>query len=76
MLKLNGEILIGDMMFLNDADRETFCSELTKEAREIVEDEYYTNIENFSHVINDARWNFEYEKMNDLVYIMRIYKNC
>ena len=45
VLKEDGIIVIGDLMFENQSKKEEFVKGLTEEERDIVEDEYYADIE-------------------------------
>lgn len=72
VLKPNGELLIGDMMFADSASRDAFLCALSEDDREAVEDEYYTNIELFSTVIEKYDLQYSVEKLDELMHILRI----
>ena len=74
VLKSNGKLLIGDMMFEDEISREKFLNSLSEKDREIVEDEYYTNIESFSAILEKYNLQYSAEQLDDLMYILRIRK--
>lgn len=73
VLKHSGEIVIGDMMFKNDDSRAQFVESLSEEMKGAVDDEYYTNIEQFGDVIEAHGLRYSVEKVDTLLHIIRIY---
>ncbi|KYH34255.1 putative methyltransferase [Clostridium tepidiprofundi DSM 19306] len=52
VLKYDGRIVIGDLMFENNVKREELMREFTKDQIEEIEDEYYSNIEKLETEFN------------------------
>lgn len=63
VLKDNGRIIIGDLMFESEIAKENMMKTFTKDQIEEIEDEYYSNIE----LLRD-----EYEKHNKKIQVTRI----
>lgn len=74
VLNDEGMIVIADMMFLNKKSKEYFCSKLSSREVESVEDEFYTDIEQFTINLSKLGFDYEYEQMDELMFIMKITK--
>ncbi|MCY6370084.1 MerR family transcriptional regulator [Clostridium ganghwense] len=77
-LKPNGKIIIGDLMFLNEEEKERKREEFYNRGRsdlwQIVEDEYYSNIEELKVYIEKKGYKLEYEHISNFTWIVTIYK--
>lgn len=73
VLKDSGEIIIGDMMFKNSAGKERFLYSLSEREKKTVEDEYYTDIEDFGKFITRNYFRYAVEKVDALMHIVRIF---
>lgn len=74
VLNDEGMIVIADMMFLNKKSKKYFCSKLSPREVESVEDEFYTDIEQFTINLSKLGFDYEYEQMDELMFIMKITK--
>ena len=74
VLNDDGKIVIADMMFLDEQSKQAFCSKLSAKDVETVEDEFYTDIEKFTEIVTSHGLNCEYERIDELMFIMKIAK--
>ncbi|MBU5227887.1 methyltransferase domain-containing protein [Clostridium senegalense] len=72
VLKDNGKIIIGDLMFKDVDDKRYVLKSLTKEQIEEVEDEYYTNIDFLKKEFRKFDKNLSYERIDTFNYIVKI----
>ncbi len=72
VLKENGKIVIGDMMFLNEEDKKCIMETLTKDEKEEVEDEYYSNIEILRKEFKQYKMELKYRKIDRFNYAVTI----
>lgn len=72
VLNEDGKIIIADMMFLDEKSKSSFCSKLSAEEINSVEDEFYTDIEKFSKIVMSHGLSCDYERIDELMYVMKI----
>lgn len=72
VLKDNGRIVIGDLMFENQEEKEKIISRLTEEEIEEIEDEYYSNIESLRGEFKKYNKELEVTRMDELVFIVEV----
>lgn len=72
VLKDDGMIIIGDMMFKDYEHRNEFLKKLDKKDVKAVEDEYYTNIKSFGDVINKNSLLYSVEQIDEIIHILKI----
>ena len=72
VLKDNGRIVIGDLMFENQEAKEKIISRLTKEEIEEIEDEYYSNIESLKNEFKRYSKDLQITRMDELVFIIEV----
>ena len=73
VLKGHGEIIIGDIMFENNASKDQFLGSLSEREKKAVEDEYYTNIEEFGKVVTMHGFSYSVERVDTLMHIVRVF---
>lgn len=75
-LKPKGKIIIADLMFLNNKERLNKKEELLKAGRydlwNIIEDEYYTNIEELESYIEKLGYKMKYSKLVNFSWMLEI----
>lgn len=74
VLKENGEIIIGDMMFENAKTREEYLSKVSEEDKVAIMDEYYTDIEVFGQELKGLGYSYQVKRLDALIFVMRIFK--
>lgn len=78
-LKAKGRIVIGDLMFLNNSEKIKVKEHLIEIEREdlwnIIEDEYYTNIEEIKEYVEKLECTVTYEHIGNFTWILQIIKN-
>lgn len=72
VLKDDGTIIIGDMMFENEEQKQQMMSQLTEKQKAEIEDEYYTNIDVLKQVIEDYNMKLSFTPIDHINYIVRI----
>lgn len=72
VLKDNGRIVIGDLMFKNEAEKEKIMKTLTEEQIEEIEDEYYSNIELLEAQLEKHNRELHSTQIDELVFIIEI----
>lgn len=72
VLKENGVIVIGDLMFENENNKRNVLSKLSKAQVEEVEDEYYSNIDILNKEFKKHNKNLSYIKIDNFNYIIKI----
>jgi len=72
VLKSNGKIILGDLMFENKAEKANILKSLSKEQVEEIEDEYYSNIDFLKKEFERYNKNLSYEKIDMLNYIIQV----
>lgn len=72
VLKDNGRIVIGDLMFENQEEKDKIISRLTQEEIEEIEDEYYSNIESLRGEFKKYNKELEVTRMDELVFIVEV----
>lgn len=73
VLKDDGEIVIGDLMFENEEKKNELISEFTEQQKIEIEDEYFSNIDFLEKVFNSKGKKLEYIKIDDLIYVIKVY---
>lgn len=77
-LNKNGKIVIADLMFLNETERENqkkyFINQGREDLWEIVEDEYYTDIERIKRYSELLGCTVEYEHLANFTWLLEIKK--
>lgn len=71
VLKDDGIIVIGDLMFKSKADEKNILKELSKEQVEEIEDEYYSYIDFLENEFKKYNKKLEYRKIDELNYIIK-----
>lgn len=75
-LKPKGKLIIADLMFLNSKERLRKKEELLKEGRDdlwdIIEDEYYTNIEELKSYVEILGYKMKYNNLVNFTWIVEI----
>lgn len=78
-LKINGKIIIADLMFLNSKEREKEKEVLIKAGRkdlwDIIEDEFYADIEELKSFVESIGYKFNYKHLVNFTWIIEINKN-
>ncbi len=72
VLKDDGIIVIGDLMFKSKDDEKGIFNELSKEQVEEIEDEYYSHIDFLENEFKKYNKNLEYRKIDELNYIIKV----
>lgn len=72
VLKDQGKIVIGDLMFKDDKDRKDIISKLSAKQIEEIEDEYYSNIDFLINELKKLNKKLEYVKIDYINYIIQI----
>ncbi|WP_346930943.1 methyltransferase domain-containing protein [Clostridium sp.] len=72
VLKSDGKIILGDLMFENKAEKANILKSLSKEQVEEIEDEYYSNIDFLKKEFERYNKNLSYEKIDMLNYIIQV----
>lgn len=72
VLKDDGIIVIGDLMFKSKADEKYILKELSKEQVEEIEDEYYSYIDFLENEFKKYNKKLEYRKIDELNYIIKV----
>jgi ubiquinone/menaquinone biosynthesis C-methylase UbiE len=72
VLKSNGKIILGDLMFENKAEKANILKSLSEEQVEEIEDEYYSNIDFLKKEFERYNKNLSYEKIDMLNYIIQV----
>lgn len=77
-LKRDGKIIIGDLMFLNSQEKEKRKETLIKTNREdlweIIEDEFYSDIEELKSFVESIGHEFKYRHIVNFTWIIEIRK--
>lgn len=74
VLKPGGYIVIGDMMFKNDEDREAYFKHLNTLQKELILDEYYTDISKLEKWCHSLGYQVVSEQIDPLLYLVKIYE--
>ena len=72
VLKDNGVIIIGDLMFESKDSEEKILKNLSQKQIEIIKDEYYSYIDLLSYEFNKYNKKLEYNRIDKFNYIIRI----
>lgn len=72
VLKPDGRIVIGDLMFESELDKENMLKSLTKAEVEEIEDEYYSIIEFLIEYFKKHNKRLEMTKIDELVFIVEV----
>lgn len=72
VLKDQGKIVIGDLMFKDDKDRKDIMSKLSAKQIEEIEDEYYSNIDFLTNELKKLNKKLKYVKIDYINYIIQI----
>ena len=70
VLKYNGRIVIGDLMFESKITKENMMKDFTKDQIEEIEDEYYSNIDFLKDEFIKYNKKIQVTKIDELVYIV------
>lgn len=73
VLKTDGKIILGDLMFENKETENEFLQTLTSEELEEVQDEYYSHIDTLRLFVQKYGKRLVYERIDSLNYIVEIY---
>ena len=72
VLKDNGVIIVGDLMFESKDSEEKILKNLSQKQIEIIKDEYYSYIDLLSYEFNKYNKKLEYNRIDKFNYIIRI----
>lgn len=72
ILKDDGRMVIGDLMFESEEEKEKIMEKFTKEQIEVVEDEYYSNIDFLKSQFEKYNRNLQVTRIDELVFIVEI----
>lgn len=72
VLKEDGRIIIGDMMFENEAKKQEIYKTLSKDGIEEVEDEFYGDIEVLSEMVKDMGRELTSQKIDRFMHVITI----
>ncbi|SCY62390.1 MerR family transcriptional regulator [Alkaliphilus peptidifermentans] len=73
VLKDNGRIIIGDMMFENSLEKSKLMKKLSKEQIDEINDEYYSDIEKLEAVFNKQGKQLDKYKIDMLNFVICVY---
>lgn len=74
VLKVGGQVVIGDLMFESKQSKNHIMASLTEREQTIIEDEYYTVIETFGQSLKSLGYGYRYIKIDKLLYVLSIRK--
>lgn len=74
VLKVNGRIVIGDMMFESDRERTRLMSLMTENEIEEVNDEYYSNIEHLKTTVESFGCTLKSTQVDKICWVVEIIK--
>ncbi|WMM23825.1 methyltransferase domain-containing protein [Tissierella sp. MB52-C2] len=72
VLKDDGRIVIGDLMFENQEEKEKIMNRLTKEEIKEIEDEHYSNIQLLRNEFKRYNRELQITRMDELVFIIEV----
>ena len=72
VLRPGGTIVIGDMMFTDRESRSSFLECLSVNDRNVVEDEYYTDLESLCGILVERGLPYTIEQVDELMHILKI----
>lgn len=72
VLKDNGKIVIGDLMFKSNKDKENIFQKLTSEQIEEINDEYYSYIDFLKGEFKEINKELKYTRIDNLIYVVEI----
>lgn len=72
VLKDNGMIVIGDLMFKSRDDEKNIFSELSKKQVEEIKDEYYSYIDFLENELKKYNKKLEYRRIDKFNYIIQV----
>ncbi|MEA4827253.1 MAG: hypothetical protein VB130_11555 [Clostridium sp.] len=72
VLKDNGMIVIGDLMFKSRDDEKNILSELSKKQVEEIKDEYYSYIDFLENELKKYNKKLEYRRIDKFNYIIQV----
>lgn len=72
VLKNNGKIVIGDLMFESEIEKQNVIKTFTKDQIEEIEDEYYSNIDFLKVEFKKYNKELKVTKIDELVYIVAV----
>ncbi len=72
VLKSDGEIIIGDLMFMNKVEEANVLNSLLKEQAEEIEDEYYSNIDFLEKEFKIYNKSLTYNRIDMFNYVVQI----
>lgn len=67
-------MVIGDLMFESTGSKGQLMANFTEKERAIIEDEYYTIIENFGQSLKSLGYGYRYKRIDKLLYVLSIRK--
>jgi ubiquinone/menaquinone biosynthesis C-methylase UbiE len=72
VLKSDGKIIIGDLMFMNKAEETNILNSLLKEQAEEIEDEYYSKIDFWEKEFKIYNKSLTYNRIDMFNYVVQI----
>lgn len=75
-LRQGGRIIITDLMFENQKDRNHFAKNCTHWEREDLEDEYFANVNELQNMFLALGYQFHYERLDELIWMVVAQKMC
>ncbi|MGL4336021.1 MAG: MerR family transcriptional regulator [Turicibacter sp.] len=73
VLKPEGHIIIGDLMFKNMDEEEAYLKTLTHQQVEIIKDEYYSYVDTLTTEFSKFNKRLIYQKIDELTYIIHVF---
>lgn len=75
ILKSDGKIIIGDLMFFDSDCKNNFYGGISEKGKEIIEDEYYTIVEDFKKKTSQLDLNINFYKFDEIKGVIVISNN-
>ncbi len=72
VLKDGGKIVVGDLMFKDETDKQKVMKKLSTKQIEEINQEYYSNIDFLINELKKLNRKLEYTKIDDINYIIEI----
>ncbi|BCZ46819.1 hypothetical protein psyc5s11_28860 [Clostridium gelidum] len=72
VLEDNGKIVIGDLMFKSNKDKDNIFQKLTGEQIEEINDEYYSYIDFLKSEFKEINKELKYTRIDNLIYVVEI----
>lgn len=73
VLNDKGEIIIGDIMFLDEVSKKKFYEACDESSKEVIDEEYYSVISILKPFIKELNMKLEIRQIDELMFILRLY---